>query len=219
MWWLIGDLAFLSPVELFFAFSWLSYNYPNSVFRRLYLKLGSIFGFIAMLFIFGFFWSDIQHYLHWGIPMNTSDGLYSQITRYDTTYELNSEKSYYDNWRGNSGYDMSIHIQTNTNNDVSMVEISIEEYECMNEPKSIFGVSDEDNCVWNNRHEEIEYKYEVKNHSSEDFTIKTQMDPSNMSSGKYPYMYYQARVTGYSIVHHYTPGHEEYNPNLPEYMR
>ena len=219
MWWLIGDIAFLSPVELFFAFSWLSYNYPDSIFRRLFMKMGSIFGFIALLFIFGFFWSDIQHYLPWGIPMNSKDGLYAQITRYDTTYELHSDKTYYDEWRGSSGYDMSIHIQNNTRKDVNMVELSIQEFECINEPKSIFGVRDEDNCIWNNRHEEVEYKYDVNSGESANFTFKTQMDPTNMSSGKYPYMYYQIRVTGYSIIHHYTEGHEEFSSTTPEYLR
>lgn len=185
-------LAEMAPLESLAALLWLSYNYPNSIFRQIVYRFGIWVGFIACIIVFGFIMLNLQHFIPNGIPYDSDDGISSQILYMDPNEGPDQNGIIQNRIYGHTA---EIKIINNTNVDVNGLTSQIHIFECETKPQYISGPKEPSDCVYNESHDDIFFGDTVfKSHKSYIFKLKTFANPTNLSSGKYKYMFYKSNI-------------------------
>lgn len=219
MFWMFSELLYFSPLESFCVLAWLSYNFPDSVFRRLFVKMGSILAFLVAVFVFLLVYKNLEHFIPGGVPINSVDGLYVDDL-YISSVETDINQDYgYVNYYFGSGYDLSITVHNNTDRNIKELHVTINQYECMTKPNKPYGNAVPDDCVDDDRREFLDYNPIIEAHSSKTLLYKTNMEQTTQSAGKYPYIFNQTSISGYSVHHNYDGDPAQSGRVIPEYMR
>lgn len=199
---LLFYLAEMAPIEAIGGLFWLSYNYPNSIFRQIVFRFGIWLGFLAIVTMFGFIVLNMQHFIPNGIPLDTDDGMkasvlyLSQDEGYSNSGDVIQNRTY--------GHNLTLKVENNTNVNVNNVAVQIRIFECETKPKSMVGPKEPENCVYNESHDDVSFGDLVfPKHSTRIFNMRSFADPTNLSSGKYPYMFFRTNVIGSSQIHSY----------------